>query len=709
MATTLVDNMPYGENKLVVPEEVEALVPEEAGMPTAMLTLSPSPQKAGGEVEPTTCTGPLQEDLAKHGGPKTGDKPAATGKPKGYAKRAGKRKQVVMQRYQKLGRDYGCHLRNKRATAGAAAAAGFGSMNATEVQAVRRTTPKASSTSGPAVQAFLAITEEGEAVEDENTTVEKNKRKAESEVPELVPREPAVVNDNELEATGIMLEMVPELHAGEAVPDGEEPAEQQLQEGEVIAKQPEAAGNIPPILGEVAEEHDKPGSDEVAPGVVPKDGFLQKTQEQEQAKKIPADEEKTRAKDDDVEGKHGFLQREGQGNKQAVASGDTSALYSSACIECVCKAYQEARAADAGLLPRTTKWRSTPFLKAFADAATDSAGCVEKCPESTTTLKKPLTDLQGLGFTPNSLNPKNWVGNPFFRRKLRAELRSVLGGACGGGHTITVTYSDGRKYTGKVDERGEPTGDSGKMVWQDGLEFVGNFKDGQPHGKGTMSMPDLENEGGRKEKEGDDWGYGEIKYPSGSSYVGHHVGMRYGNGTTKLKYGRGTYTFTDGKSAYEGQWWDDEFNGEGTYTHANGDRYEGQLTGNQKNGKGTFEWALLGKVYVGQWKGDKVQGEGKLTWNSGEMYEGQWHDNKRDGKGVMTWSPNSAAKVGNFVGTWVNDMISGEGILTCNNAKKTTHDGNWKTEEGRTFLVSGENGAHGGDLLELCKEPASSQ
>ncbi|CAD7951437.1 unnamed protein product [Amoebophrya sp. A120] len=85
-----------------------------------------------------------------------------------------------MQRYQKLGRDYGsCHVRNKKATAAgaAASAAGFGSMmlNATGVvQAVRRTTPKASTTSvdagaDQAKKPFLARRPRntGEELEDE--------------------------------------------------------------------------------------------------------------------------------------------------------------------------------------------------------------------------------------------------------------------------------------------------------------------------------------------------------------------------------------------------------------------------------------------------------------------------------------------------------------------------------------------------------------
>jgi len=61
----------------------------------------------------------------------------------------------------------------------------------------------------------------------------------------------------------------------------------------------------------------------------------------------------------------------------------------------------------------------------------------------------------------------------------------------GGSKTVDrvgFTYSDGRKYVGQVKE-GEPEG-LGTLTFPDGKKYVGQFKNGQPEGAGTLTLPD---------------------------------------------------------------------------------------------------------------------------------------------------------------------------------------------------------------------------
>ena len=42
---------------------------------------------------------------------------------------------------------------------------------------------------------------------------------------------------------------------------------------------------------------------------------------------------------------------------------------------------------------------------------------------------------------------------------------------------------------------------------------------------------------------------------------------------------------------------------------------------------------------MGQCKDDKANGQGIYTWANGDRYEGQWIDNNKTGRGIYTW-PN---------------------------------------------------------------------
>ena len=101
--------------------------------------------------------------------------------------------------------------------------------------------------------------------------------------------------------------------------------------------------------------------------------------------------------------------------------------------------------------------------------------------------------------------------------------------------------------------------------------YVGELRNGVPHGEGTLTSPD------------------------GAKYVGEWQDGKY--------HGQGTYTFPDGEK-YVGEWRDSKKHGQGTYTYPDGEKYVGGF----KDGKrwsGTFyeEYGNVEGTYTnGVWK-----------------------------------------------------------------------------------------------------------
>jgi len=93
--------------------------------------------------------------------------------------------------------------------------------------------------------------------------------------------------------------------------------------------------------------------------------------------------------------------------------------------------------------------------------------------------------------------------------------------------------------------------------------------------------------------------------------------------------GQGTYTWQDPFEEYEGEWKDGDYNGQGTYTYASGDKYVGQWKNDKYDGQGTYtygkgEWE--GDKYVGEYKDDLRNGQGTYTMADGTVYKGLWEN-----------------------------------------------------------------------------------
>eukprot|EP00002_Diphylleia_rotans_P030472 TRINITY_DN6264_c0_g1_i5.p1 TRINITY_DN6264_c0_g1~~TRINITY_DN6264_c0_g1_i5.p1 ORF type:complete len:358 (+),score=55.08 TRINITY_DN6264_c0_g1_i5:104-1177(+) len=138
---------------------------------------------------------------------------------------------------------------------------------------------------------------------------------------------------------------------------------------------------------------------------------------------------------------------------------------------------------------------------------------------------------------------------------------------------------------------------NGKKTWPDGSTYIGNFTRGEMNGKGVYRGSD-----------------GEV-------YEGEYVGNAR-QGTGRLQ--------TRTSDVFEGNFDRNKPHGRGIWKYANGDCYEGFVVHGVLEGKGTMKYSN-GLSYSGEWKSNKWHGEGRLyNPSSGLLYSGQFVDGNPD-------------------------------------------------------------------------------
>jgi hypothetical protein len=136
-------------------------------------------------------------------------------------------------------------------------------------------------------------------------------------------------------------------------------------------------------------------------------------------------------------------------------------------------------------------------------------------------------------------------------------------------------------------------------------------------------------------------GQGTYTWADGSSYVGESKDGK--------KHGQGTFTSPIKGENYRGEYRDGEMNGQGTHTWPDGSKYVGTFRGGKSNGQGIQTW-LDGRKYVGEFKDDKFNGSGTYTWPTGKTYVGEWTEGKSS---QGTYRLPDGTK---YVGEWTNDQ-----------------------------------------------------
>jgi hypothetical protein len=112
-------------------------------------------------------------------------------------------------------------------------------------------------------------------------------------------------------------------------------------------------------------------------------------------------------------------------------------------------------------------------------------------------------------------------------------------------------------------------------------------------------------------------------------------------------------TFTVAGIKYVGEFKDDKFNGQGTYTFTNGDKYVGEWKDGKANGQGMYTF-VNGYKYVGEFKDDKRNGLGTATLANGDKYVGEWKDGNYHGQGIEYRADGTISRSGR----WENSRLA---------------------------------------------------
>jgi len=100
------------------------------------------------------------------------------------------------------------------------------------------------------------------------------------------------------------------------------------------------------------------------------------------------------------------------------------------------------------------------------------------------------------------------------------------------------------------------------------------------------------------------------------------------------------------------------------YYIEDGNIYNGDWLNDNKNGEGRMIYSN-DDVYFGDWLNDKKNGIGIMSYANHDIYEGNWKDDKKNGNGKMIYANGDI-----YTGIWLNDNIQTGGLLDNKNLKK---------------------------------------
>ena len=121
-----------------------------------------------------------------------------------------------------------------------------------------------------------------------------------------------------------------------------------------------------------------------------------------------------------------------------------------------------------------------------------------------------------------------------------------------------------------------------------------------------------------------------IIFPDESKYVGE---VKNGK-----PHGKGTLTYPEKGGKYVGQWKNGKFHGKGKLTYSDGGIYVGKFKNGKCDGYGDFK--IRGQKYSGNWKNGKRHGHGTLKqsgggWHHDEEYTGEFRNGVYHGHGIL--------------------------------------------------------------------------
>ena len=184
-----------------------------------------------------------------------------------------------------------------------------------------------------------------------------------------------------------------------------------------------------------------------------------------------------------------------------------------------------------------------------------------------------------------------------------------------------VLYTgNGCKYDGNF-INGEFSG-YGKYIDKLGCCYEGNFNGGIINGKGIKIISP------------NDFYMGNFKNGlyEGNGREETEDYIYEGNFESDKKCGIGKISFKNSKEYYEGEFYDDNITGKGTYVWENNHTYTGNFLNGKMFGKGIYKWPD-GSSYEGEYVDGIRDGNGKFTFKDGKIFIGNFRNGYPDGKG----------------------------------------------------------------------------
>ena len=242
--------------------------------------------------------------------------------------------------------------------------------------------------------------------------------------------------------------------------------------------------------------------------------------------------------------------------------------------------------------------------------------------------------------------------------------------------TPVAKLVDGAVYQGDMID-GVIAG-QGRMRWGNGDRYEGNFENGLFHGQGKFDEVDGSSYEGEY-SQGAATGTGTMIYSEDQQYTGEFLfGRMHGKGVFKS---HGTL--------YEGEFLNNEFNGEGKYTDEYGNTYTGKFLNGMFQGEGAYT-GTDGRRYAGEFVNWKMTGQGTYRDSKGTHYEGGFEDWIYHREGRLTDDKGNV-----FTGRFEDGELNGEGSYAGKNG--ATYEG--KFESGM-YAGTGKYTSPKGDVYE---------
>ncbi len=112
------------------------------------------------------------------------------------------------------------------------------------------------------------------------------------------------------------------------------------------------------------------------------------------------------------------------------------------------------------------------------------------------------------------------------------------------------------------------------------------------------------------------------------------------------------------------EWQANLMHGQGKYTYASGDTYEGAYVNDKEHGTGFYRFAD-GSSYTGDWVAGRRHGRGIYVGTDGDIFQGDYREDVKSGFGAFLYP--SGAK---YEGQWAGDVMDGEGVYTFANSEQ---------------------------------------